>query len=70
MNKQAEVQDESVSSNIKKICYERGIFRADGMLDPQGLYQAFKDGLLDVEDFKSALKWIRTNVVVAKTSRL
>ena len=56
MNKNEEVKDESVSSNIKKICYEKGIFRADGMLDPQALYQAFKDGLLDVEDFKSALK--------------
>lgn len=34
MNKKEEVKDESVSSNIKKICYEKAIFRADGMLDP------------------------------------
>ena len=29
-----DAKDESVSSNIKKICYERGIFKSDGFLDP------------------------------------
>ena len=51
-------KDESVSSNIKRICYERKIFKPDGFLDPQALYQAFKEKILDVEDFKAALKWV------------
>lgn len=51
-----EAKDESVSANIKKVCHERGIFKADGFLDPNLLYLAFKEGQLDIEDFKSALK--------------
>lgn len=51
-----EGKDESVASNIKKICYDKGIFKADGFLDPYKLHAAFAEGLLDVEDFKSALK--------------
>ena len=54
--KKEEGKDESVSSNIKKICHDKNIFKKDGFLDPNSLYQAFIDGLLDVEDFKSALK--------------
>ena len=50
-------KDESVSSNIKKICYEKGIFKPDGFLDPNLLFKAFKEKLMDVEDFKAALKW-------------
>lgn len=52
----AEGKDESVCANIKKVCYEKGIFKADGFLDPNLLYKAFKDGHLDIDDFKSALK--------------
>jgi len=55
-NESEEAKDESVSANIKKVCYERGIFKADGFLDPHLLYQAFKEEKLDIEDFKSALK--------------
>ena len=51
-----DAKDESVSANIKKVCLERGIFKADGFLDPHLLYKAFKEGQLDIEDFKSALK--------------
>lgn len=51
-----ENKDESVASNIKKICHDRRIFKKTGFLDPEALAQAFKDRLLDVEDFKSALK--------------
>ena len=51
-----ESKDESVSSNIKKICHNNGIFKADGFLDPYKLYQAFKDELLEIEDFKASLK--------------
>ena len=29
-----ETKDESVCANIKKVCYERGVFKADGFLDP------------------------------------
>jgi len=52
----AEGKDESVAANIKRVCRERGIFRPEGFLDFNLLYRAFADGLLDVEDFKSALK--------------
>jgi len=53
---EGEGKDESVSANIKKVCYEKGIFKADGFLQPNLLYEAFKDGQLDIEDFKSALR--------------
>ena len=49
-------KDESVSSNIKKICYEKGIFKADGFMDPNLLFKAFKEKEVDCEDFKAALK--------------
>ena len=45
-----------MSSNIKKICYEKGIFKADGFLDPNLLFKAFKEKVIDCEDFKAALK--------------
>ena len=45
-----------MASNLKKIFQDRGIFKGTGFLDPDALAQAFKDGLLDVDDFKSALK--------------
>ena len=51
-----EGKDESVAANIKKVCHDNEIFKADGFLDSNRLFDAFKNGLLDVEDFKSALK--------------
>ena len=51
-----EENDEGVASNIKKIFHDKGIFNKYKFLDPQALYQAFKDGLLNFEDFKAALK--------------
>ena len=51
-----EAKDESVSANIKKVCYERGVFKADGFLDQNLLYQCFKDSHLDIADFKSGLQ--------------
>ena len=51
-----EAKDESVSANIKKVCYERGVFKADGFLDHKLLLKCFKDGYLDIADFKSGLQ--------------
>ena len=44
-------KDESVSSNIKRICYDKNIFKDDGYLDYNALYDAFKSRLLSVDDF-------------------
>lgn len=56
LKQEEESKDESVASNIKKVCHDKNIFKATGFMDPEALAQAFKDGLFDVEDFKSALK--------------
>ena len=52
----ADQKDESVASNIKRVCYERGIIKSDGFMDPYKMYDLFREGLLSVEDFMSALK--------------
>ena len=49
-------KDESVAANIKKVCHDQGVFKHDGFLEPNLLFETFKKSLLDVEDFKSALK--------------
>ena len=49
-------KDESVASNVKKICYRRRIFKKDGFMDPQEMFDAIKDGTLDLESFMSSLK--------------
>lgn len=49
-------KDEGVASNIKKICYEKGIFKEDGYLDSQAMFDALKEGVLDMESFMSSLK--------------
>ena len=49
-------KDEGVASNIKKICYEKGIFKDDGYLDSQAMFEALKEGVLDMESFMSSLK--------------
>ena len=40
---------------MKKKCKEHKIMRNDGFLDPEALTKAFREGVLDLDEFCDAL---------------
>ena len=57
-----ELQGESVANSLKRKCKEHNIMRKDGFLDPIALGQAFRDGLLELDEFIDALQWETSHI--------
>jgi len=45
-------KNESVTENLRYICYKNGVYSENGLVDFDQLRLAFKEGHLDIEIFK------------------